>query len=151
MTAMFVFILMGASIFMRFIALSQLPFVLGDLVAGLEVPSIVIIIAIVIMYIIVGCFMPAVLAIILTIPIIFPMVLALGFDPIWFGVLIVRMTEISAITPPVGMECFVLSGVSGIPISTIFRGVVPFIIADFCHVALIIAIPAISLFLPNMM
>lgn len=151
MTAMFVFILMGASIFMRFMALSQLPFVLGNLVAGLEVPSIVIIIAIIIMYIIAGCFMPAVLAIILTIPIIYPMVLELGFNPIWFGVLIVRMTEIGDITPPVGMQCFVMSGVSGVPLGTVFRGVVPFIIADFCHVALLIAVPSLSLFLPNMM
>jgi tripartite ATP-independent transporter DctM subunit len=151
MAAMILLMLMGVSIFQKFMAASQLPFWLGDFITGLKAPNIVIMIAIVIMYIIAGCFLPAMLAIILTIPIIYPAILAMGFDPIWYGVIMVRMTEIGAITPPVGMECFVLSGVSGVPLGTIYRGVVPFIIADFCHVALLIAVPSLSLFLPNMM
>jgi tripartite ATP-independent transporter DctM subunit len=151
MTGMFLLMMIGVSILMKFMAISKLPFVLGDLIAGLHIPGMAVIIAIVIMYIILGCFMDALLAIIITLPIIYPVVLAMGFDPIWFGVIIVRMTEIGAITPPFGINVFILSGISGLPISTIYRGVVPFVLADFCHVALIIAVPALSLFLPSRM
>jgi len=151
LTVMILLILAGVSIFQKFMAVSQLPFMLGDLVTGLEVPDIVIIMAIVAMYIILGCFLPAIMAIILTIPVIYPVVLAMGFNPIWFGVIMVRMVEIGVITPPMGMDVFVLSGVSGVPLGTIFRGIIPFLVAAFFFVALIIAVPALSLFLPSMM
>jgi C4-dicarboxylate transporter DctM subunit len=100
------------------------------------------------MYIILGCFLDVYAAIILTVPIIFPVVLALGFDSIWFGVIMVRVMEMGLITPPMGMNVFILAAVTAVPIGTIFRGVIPFVIADFCHVALLVAIPALSLFLP---
>jgi C4-dicarboxylate transporter DctM subunit len=151
MTVMILLIMAGVSIFTKFMAASELPFMLGNIVAGLDVPDIVIIVAIVLMYIILGCFLPAIMAIILTIPVIYPVVLAMGFDPIWFGVILVRMVEIGSITPPVGMNAFILSGVSGVPLGTIFRGVIPFVVADFAHLALLIAVPALSLFLPSMM
>jgi C4-dicarboxylate transporter DctM subunit len=150
-TAMIVFIIVGAFIFMRFLAVSRLPTMIGELVAGLPVARLWIIIAIIVMYIILGCFLDVYAAIILTVPIIFPVVLALGFDPIWFGVIMVRVMEMGLITPPMGMNVFILSAVTDVPIGTIFRGVVPFIIADFCHVALLVAIPALSLFLPTNM
>jgi C4-dicarboxylate transporter DctM subunit len=151
MTVMILLIMAGVSIFTKFMAASELPFMLGNIVAGLDVPDIVIIVAIVLMYIILGCFLPAIMAIILTIPVIYPVVLAMGFDPIWFGVILVRMVEIGSITPPVGMNVFILSGVSGVPLGTIFRGIIPFVVADFAHLALLIAVPALSLFLPSMM
>jgi tripartite ATP-independent transporter DctM subunit len=151
MTGMFLLMMIGISILMKFMAVSNLPFWIGDFVAELDVPGIVVIIAIVIMYIVLGCFMDALLAIMLTIPIVYPVILAMGFDPIWFGVIIVRMTEVGAITPPFGINVFILSGISGVPVGTIYRGVIPFVIADFCHVALIIAFPALSLTIPNMM
>ena len=104
-----------------------------------------------IMYIIAGCFIPEIVAVILTIPIVYPMIAAVGFDTIWFGVIIVRVMEIGSITPPMGINVFVLSGVTGIPIGTIYRGVIPFIIADFIHVVLIISFPVLSLYIPSMM
>jgi TRAP-type C4-dicarboxylate transport system permease large subunit len=151
MTGMILFMIAGVFIFMHFIAVSKLAFTIGELVAGLGVPDIVIIIAILAMYIFLGCFMPEVPMVILTIPIIYPVIVTLGFDPIWFGVIVVRVMEIGSITPPMGINIFVLSGITGTPITTIFRGVIPFVIADCCHVALITAVPALALFLPSMM
>lgn len=151
MAAMLVFIIVGAMFLMRFLTVSHLPWLLGDLVAGLEVSRYVVITAIVILYIILGCFMDIFACIMLTVPIIYPVVVAVGFDPIWFGVIMVRMMEIGMITPPMGINIFVLSGAVDVPIGTIFRGVIPFVIADFCHVALLIAFPVLTLFLPGKM
>ena len=90
--------------------------------------------------------------ILLTVPIFFPLAMSLGFDPIWFGIIIVRVFEMAAITPPVGMNVYVIHGVArDIPMSTIFRGIIPFVIADICHVTLLVVFPQISLFLPNFM
>ncbi|OGO45466.1 MAG: C4-dicarboxylate ABC transporter permease [Chloroflexi bacterium RBG_16_60_22] len=150
-TAMIVFMIVGAFILMRFLAISKLPFFIGELVAGLPVPPMMILVAIIIMYIILGCFLDVFAAIILTIPIIFPAVLAMGFDTIWFGVIMVRIMEIGLITPPFGMNVFIMSTVTDVPIGQIFRGVIPFVIADFAHVALLVAVPWLSLFLPNSM
>jgi tripartite ATP-independent transporter DctM subunit len=151
MTGMVLLMIAGVFIFMHFMAASQLPMWLGEWVAGLNVSNTVIIVAIVIMYIIAGCIIPEIVAIMLTIPIIYPVIQAVGFDPIWFGVIVVRMMEIGSITPPMAINVFMLSGISGIPISTVSRGVIPFVIADCFHVALLIAVPALSLYIPSMM
>ena len=91
--------------------------------------------------------------ILLTVPIFYPLITKLGFDPIWFGVLIVRVAEIGLITPPVGLNVFVIKGLTGddIPMFTIFRGITPFIIADMLHMALLVTFPQLSLYLPNLM
>lgn len=90
--------------------------------------------------------------IILTVPIFFPVITALGFDPIWFGIIIVKVVEIGQITPPVGINVFVTQGIAkDIPMYTMFRGIVPFLIAGFLHVTLLICVPQIALFLPSMM
>jgi tripartite ATP-independent transporter DctM subunit len=151
MTTMILLMLMGVAIFQKFIAFSELPFMMGNFITGLELPSVAIIIIISIIYVVLGCFLPAMTTLILTIPIIFPVVMALGIDPIWYGVLMVITIELGGITPPMGLDVFVLSGVSGIPIGTIFRGVIPFVIADVIRLILLIAIPATALFLPNTM
>ena len=151
MTGMILLMIAGVFIFMHFIAVSELPFALGNFVAGLGVPDMVIIFAILVMYLILGCFMPEVPMVILTIPIIYPVIVMLGFDAIWFGVIIVRVMEIGSITPPMGINIFVLSGITGVSIATIYRGVIPFVIADVCHVIIITALPILSLLLPNMM
>jgi tripartite ATP-independent transporter DctM subunit len=150
-TAMMIVIIVGAFIFQNMMAVSKLPFVLGEYVAGLAASRMVIMIAIIAMYIVLGMFLDVMSCIILTIPIIYPVILAMDFNPIWYGVIMVRIMEIGAITPPVGMQAFMLSGITGVPIGTIFRGIVPFVIADILHVALLVAVPAISLFLPNTM
>ena len=150
-TAMIVFMIIGAFLMMRFLAVSGLPVMISELVTGLPVSGIWILIAIIMMYILLGCFLDVYSALILTVPIIFPVIVALGFNPLWFGVIMVRVMEIGLITPPFGMNVFILSSVTGVPIGTIFRGVIPFVITDFCHVALLVAIPALSLFIPMSM
>lgn len=151
MTGMIFVLVLGAFTFGHFLALSKLPFLLSDFVTGFAMSRYVALLAILILYIILGMFLEIFSSIVLTVPILYPTVIALGFDPIWFGVLMVRIMEIGLITPPIGMNVFMLAGVSDTPLSTIFRGIVPFLIADFCHVALLIAIPQLSLFLPNTM
>ncbi len=151
LTVMILIIFIGAMIFNGFMAVSQLPFMLADMLAALPVPPLLILVVILLVYIVIGCFFDIISALILTIPIIFPVTAALGFDPIWYGVLMVRMLEIGVITPPLGMNTFALSGAMNVPVGTIYRGIVPFLIADAFHIALLIAIPQISLFLPNMM
>jgi len=150
-TAMVLLMVLGAYIFIRFMAVSKLPFLLGEVIAALTLPNLVIIIAIIIFYIIVGMFLDIFSSIILTLPIVYPVILAMGFDPIWLGVIIVRVMEVGLITPPVGMNVFVLAGATDVPLGTIFRGVVPFVVADILHIALLVAFPAISLFIPSHM
>ena len=89
--------------------------------------------------------------IILTVPILFPTMIAMGFDPIWYGVLMCRMAEMGFVTPPFGFNLFGLNSVIGIPMGTLFKGVIPFIIADCAHVVFLVVFPAISLFLPDLM
>jgi tripartite ATP-independent transporter DctM subunit len=151
MTAMILLMMMGVSLFMKFVAVSELPFILGDIINGLMVPRIIVLIIVLLVYIILGCFLPAIMTLMLTIPIIYPVIIGLGYDPIWYGVLMVVTIELAGITPPYGMDVFIMSGVSGVPIGTVYRGVTPFIIADFVRIALIVAFPAMILFIPNAM
>jgi C4-dicarboxylate transporter DctM subunit len=150
-TAMIVLLITGAFIFMRFLAVSRLPAMLSEFVIGLQVPRSVILICIILFYIIIGCFWDIYAAMILTLPLIFPVVLISGFDPIWFGVIMVRCMEIGQITPPFGLNVFVLSSSSNVPVKTIFGGVWPFIISDLAHLTLLVLVPQISLLLPSLM
>jgi C4-dicarboxylate transporter DctM subunit len=96
--------------------------------------------------------MDALTMILLTIPIFFPLAMSLGFSPVWFGVILVGMTEIALITPPIGMNVYAISGIApDVPVTTIFKGVIPFLIADFCRMALYVLVPAVVLFLPSIM
>jgi tripartite ATP-independent transporter DctM subunit len=151
-TAMLLLMLIGADIFGYFLTMSQIPFILSDFVVSLPFPSAVTVMAILFVYIILGCIMPIIPAIILTVPIFFPVVTGLGYSPIWFGVLVVTMAEIGQVTPPVGINVFTLSGVAkGVPLETIFKGIFPFLIADVLRVLLIFFIPGLALFLPSLM
>jgi len=151
-TAMVLTILIGAMLFGYFLAVTRLPYELADIAAGLAVNRYIILGAVLALYIFLGCLMIPMAMIILTIPIVFPLIIALGFNPIWFGIITVRLFEIAQITPPVGMNVFVIKGVAkDVPIETIYRGVIPFFIADIFHLAMLVALPQISLFLPNLM
>lgn len=151
-TAMVFFIFIGATIFGYLLAVSQLPMQIAAGIAALPLNRYAILTGILFMFIVLGCIMDTLAIIMLVVPIVFPAILKLGFDPIWFGVLMVRISEIGLITPPVGLNVYVIQGVAKeVPLSTIFRGVVPFLIADFIAVSLLIAFPQISLFLPNLM
>jgi C4-dicarboxylate transporter DctM subunit len=151
MTGMILLMLIGTFMFMHFMALSRLPFAVSDWVVGLHVPPMIVMIAIIIMYLVLGGPLPELPLVMLTIPIIYPLVVAMGFDPIWYGVIIVRMLAIGSISPPVGQNIFLISGLSGVPLSTVYRGVVPFLIADVINVALLVAFPSLSLYLVRMM
>jgi C4-dicarboxylate transporter DctM subunit len=150
-TAMIVLLISGAFIFLRFLAVSQLPTMLSDFVAGLQVSKYVFIAGIIVFYLILGCFWDIFACILLTLPFIFPVIEAIGMDPIWFGVIMVRCMEVGLITPPFGLNIFILSGVIDVPVGTVYRGILPFVLADFCHIALLVAVPELSLWLPSTM
>ena len=149
-TAMIMVIVLGAVIFNKFIAVTRVPFALADMVVGLNLPPLVIMCMMIVVYLIGGCFMDALGLILLTVPIFFPVAVKLGFDPIWFGIIITRISEIGVITPPVGMNVYVMKGAAqDVPLETIFKGIVPFLMADIVSVTLLIFIPQITLFLPS--
>jgi C4-dicarboxylate transporter DctM subunit len=149
-TAMIMIIVLGAVIFNKFVAVTRVPFALADWVVGLNLPPLVIMGMIIIVYLIGGCFMDALGLILLTVPIFFPVAVKLGFDPIWFGIIITRVSEIGVITPPVGINVYVMNAVAkDVPLVTIFRGIVPFLMADVVSMFLLVFFPKIVLFLPS--
>jgi len=151
-TGMLYGILMGAFVFKYFMAVTTIPFAIADFVGGLPLPPLAIMGLIMVVYLFLGAIMDALAMILLTIPIFFPLAISLGFDPIWFGVILVGMTEIALITPPIGMNVYAISGIApDVPVTTIFKGVIPFLIADFCRMALYLLVPAVVLFLPSIM
>ena len=144
-------VLIGAWIFSNFVNLAGLPDALRALVTANDVSPGTVIMSILLVYIILGCVFESLSMMLLTVPIFFPLVTSLGYDPVWFGIVVVVVTEISLITPPVGLNVFVLKGVLGdVPTGTIFRGVTPFWIADLFRLALLAAVPAITLWLPQL-
>jgi len=146
------FLVAGANVFSYFLALSTIPMAVSSWMAGLAVSRYVILSIIVIIYLILGCFLDAISMMVLTMPVIFPVIKALGFDPIWFGVICVIMMEAGLITPPVGLNVYALAGVvKDVPMQTIFRGAVPFLLAMVVVVIIITIFPIICLFLPSMM
>ncbi|MDB4443815.1 TRAP transporter large permease [bacterium] len=151
-SAMIFIIVIGATLLGAFLAVTRLPYNLAEMVSVLPVNRYVILVLILLVYIILGCIMDSMAMVLLTVPIFFPVAMALGFDPIWFGIIIVRVTEMGQITPPVGINVFVIKGVAKeVPMGTIFKGIIPFFIADICHVALLVAVPQLALFLPGLL
>jgi tripartite ATP-independent transporter DctM subunit len=149
-SAMLFLIVIGASLFANFLNFTGMPNALKDLVTAFDIHPIAVIIAICAVYVVLGTAMESLSMMLLTVPIFFPLVTSLGFDPVWFGILVVCVIEISLITPPVGMNIFVLSSVMpNIPTTTIWRGVMPFIGADILRMSVLIAFPSITLFLPK--
>jgi C4-dicarboxylate transporter DctM subunit len=150
-TGMIFLIMLGAMLLGYFLSVARLPSELANLVASLPVNRYIILISILVVLLLLGCVMDSMAIVLLTVPIFFPLIVRLGFDPIWFGILVTRLTEIGLITPPVGLNVYIIKGISNVPMGTIFQGIVPFLIADLCEVALLIAIPQLSLFLPSLM
>jgi len=148
---MIYYILIGAWLFKYFLAVSTLPSMAADFIAGLSLPPMGIILAILVVYLFLGCIMDVLAMVLLTMPVFFPIILKLGFDPIWFGIILARMTEIGAITPPLGINVYVIAGIAPeVPLQTIFRGIFPFLLADVAHVTLLLLVPSIVLFLPKL-
>jgi C4-dicarboxylate transporter DctM subunit len=149
--AMIIILLIGAFVFNAFLAITRIPFVASEYIIALGLPKYIVLFIILIAYIILGMFFDIYAILILTIPILFPTIVALGFNPIWYGVIMVRVIEIGLITPPFGINLFGLAGIVDVPAGTMYRGIIPFVISDICHVALLIAIPSLSTFLPGLM
>lgn len=147
-SALTLFLLIGAILFSRFLEVANFSKDLAALVTAMGASTAMVIATVLIIYIILGCFLESLSMILLTVPIFFPIMKDLGVDPVWFGILVVVVTEIALITPPIGMNIFVLRSVMPeIPIKSIFRGVVPFITADFIRLAVVALFPSLSLIL----
>ncbi len=145
-------VLIGALLFGYFLTITQTPQKVTAFLTGLGVGPYGVLALIMVMYLVLGCLMDSMAMVILTVPIIFPVVTALGFDPIWFGVIIVMTVELGLIHPPVGMNVFVIkSVVKDVSFSTIFKGVIPFILTDIIRLVILIAFPVIALWLPSRM
>lgn len=152
MTAMLLFIFVYANALGQFLTVSQIPVTLANFVIGLEVNRYGTLAAIIVLYLLLGCVMNVLPAMILTLPILFPTVVGLGFDPIWFGVIVTITLEIGVLTPPIGMNVFAMSGiVKDVPIYTMFKGVFPFWIVMLFVLLILILFPQISLFLGDLM
>ncbi|WMS41595.1 TRAP transporter large permease [Acuticoccus sp. MNP-M23] len=151
-TGMLFMILIGTSVLQFFIETSTLPVVIVDWIGTIGLPPIGVIVMILLIYVILGCFLDSLSMMLITLPIVFPLVTALGYDPIWFGVLVVSVVEIGLITPPLGMNLFVITAsTDDLKFETVARGVVPYLMADFIRVALLVMIPALSLGLPALL
>ncbi|MDH6166861.1 C4-dicarboxylate transporter DctM subunit [Variovorax boronicumulans] len=145
-------VLIGALLFGYFLTITQSPQKLTEFLTGLGIGRYGVLALIMVMYLVLGCLMDAMAMIILTVPIIFPVIVHLGFDPIWFGVIIVMTVELGLIHPPVGMNVFVIkSVVKDVSFTTIFKGVLPFIVTDIVRLVILIAFPVIALWLPTRM
>jgi C4-dicarboxylate transporter DctM subunit len=151
-TAMIFVIVIGAMLFGAFMTISGLPAALVSFIGGINLPPIGVLVIMLIIYVFLGCIMDSMALTLITLPIIFPLILSLGFDPIWFGVLFTINIEMALITPPIGINVFIISGMAkDIPMYTIFKGVLPFLVAMVVCTALVIAFPNIALFLPGTM
>ncbi len=151
-TAALFAVLIGAWVFSNFVNLAGLPEALKTLVQSAGLAPMAVMLMILGIYVILGCVFESLSMLLLTVPIFFPLVTGLGFDPVWFGIIVVVVTEISLITPPVGLNVFVLKGVVGdVSTGTIFKGVTPFWIVDIIRLALLVLIPTLVLYLPNSM
>ncbi|HEV8679772.1 MAG TPA: TRAP transporter large permease subunit, partial [Stellaceae bacterium] len=151
-TAMIFTILIGAILFNNFLILASMPTLVSGWLSGLPLGSTAILLVILGMYLVLGCLLDSLAMILLTIPIVFPIVSALGYDPVWFGIIVVMVVELGLITPPIGMNVFVIKGIAReVPLETIFRGVTPFIIAQILLILILVAFPGSALWLPSTM
>lgn len=162
LTVMIFTLIWGVFLFVRFLGFAGLPAAFADWVVAIDAPPLLIIVCILLAYVVLGMFMDAIGMLVLTLPVVYPAVVALGYDPIWFGIVVVKMAEICLITPPIGLNCFVVAGVArelraedgsslAIPLQDVFRGIGPFFVADVLTVAVLLAVPDIVLWLPRTM
>lgn len=150
--AMTLLIMIGASVFCKMLAITKIPATLAGWIGGLDISPYIIIALMTVVYLFLGMIMDEMPMIMLTVPIFLPIVTELGFDPIWFGIYVIMVMELGAISPPVGLNCFIISGIAkDIPLGTIYKGAIPFVITVFVAIALVTVFPNIVLWLPNLM
>ncbi|MEI3610290.1 TRAP transporter large permease [Pseudogracilibacillus sp. SO10305] len=152
LTAMIFFILIGADIFSKFLALSKIPVVITKFVSELALPSTIILICILIVYFFLGMFLEGIAIYVLTLPVVYPLITMLGYDGIWFGVVMIFVMNMGLLTPPLGLSVYIISGiVKDVPIQRIFKGVTPMLLTIILCLALIVIFPEIVTFLPDLM
>jgi tripartite ATP-independent transporter DctM subunit len=150
-SAMLFAILIGAMVFANFINIARFPSLLSDFVGALGLSPLMIIFALTVIYFVLGCVLESMSMLVLTVPVFYPLILAAGIDPVWFGIYVVVVIEIGLITPPMGLNAFVLkAAVPEVNLGQIFRGLVPFVAMDFVRIALLTIFPSIALFLPRL-
>ena len=150
--AMTFLIIIGASVFCKFLTITKIPMTLANYIGGLNVNKYVIIALMTLIYLFLGMIMDELPMIMLTVPIFWPIASNLGFSPIWFGIFIIMSMELGAISPPVGLNCFIISGVAkDVPLGTIYKGALPFMLTIFIGIALMCIFPEIATFLPGLM
>lgn len=143
-------LLVGATIFSTFLVLSRVPDRMAEAIAGLAVPPIVVLCVILVVLLVFGTVLETLSLILVAVPLVYPIVIELGYDGVWFGILFVMMVELGLITPPVGMNVFVVSSSAGVPVETVFRGILPFLVPAIALVALVVMFPQIALWLPSL-
>ncbi len=151
LSGMILYLLAGTFIFNSFITMSNLPELITSFVTGLAVPVFVVLLAIGVMYLILGCFLPEYPMMVLTVPLLFPAIMNLGVDPIWFGLFVVLLMALGSISPPIGLTVFILGGITGVSVNKIFRGVMPFLVVTIVIIVLIVIFPSLATFLPSLM
>jgi len=152
-TAMIMLLVAGAMVFGRLMAISRVPFEMAQWAGALPLPPFAVMIIILLIYLVLGCFIDALAMVLLTIPIFYPVVVnTLGYDPIWFGVIIVLTVAMGVITPPVGMNVYIIKGVApDVPLEVIYKGIWPFLFALIICLALLMVFPQIATYLPNLL
>jgi TRAP-type C4-dicarboxylate transport system permease large subunit len=152
MTGMIFLILVGAALFNYFIELSRFTVFLTSAIDQAGLPPFGVLLLVIAFYVVLGCFMDSLSMVLLTVVPMFQLVTSVGYDPIWFGIILVCVAEIGLITPPIGMNLFVIQGVTpNLRLGTIIRGIFPFIAADILRVAVLVAFPGLVLFLPRLL
>ncbi|MER3352685.1 MAG: TRAP transporter large permease subunit, partial [Hoeflea sp. D1-CHI-28] len=150
-SAMIGLIVVCAQIFGYFVTVTQITQNLVGFVSGLELPVFVIVGFVVLLYLVLGCFLDQISILILTIPIVLPVMTSLGFDPIWFGIVVILIAEVGMVTPPVGLNVFIVAKKTGQPVEAVFAGVWPHVLAHILLIIALIAFPQIILWLPETM
>jgi len=151
MTAFILILIVGAYVLMKFLAVSGLTNLLETQVGGMDVPRWVVMLVLIVIYIILGMVLDITSAVIMTIPVVFPIITGLGYDPIWFGIVIILLIQMGLVTPPVGLDVFILGGAINVPLFTIFKGVAPYVVADLVCIVILMIFPSIATWLPYTM
>jgi C4-dicarboxylate transporter DctM subunit len=148
-TSMIFAVVVGAGIFSYFLVSARVPNDLSNWLTGLDVAPMVVLLLILLLIIPLGMFLESLSVVVIVVPIVYPTIIDLGFDGVWFAILLVKLIEIGLVTPPVGMNCFVISGVTGVPLEKVFKGIVPFLFAELVIIALLLVFPDLVLWLPG--
>ena len=150
-TAMVYVMIIGASIFAYFVTITRMPNALAVSLANLNVPHVLVVLLLIVFYLALGSIFDELAAMVITLPFVLPIISSMGYDPLWWGIVNVVVIELGMIIPPIGLNVFVIHGISGVPLGTIYRGVTPFIIADLVRLVALVVFPTLVLWLPQLM